>query len=133
MYFSERKDDDNYIKWAQEVKKRDRYTCVICNLREGELNSHHLNGWNIFIDERYLISNGVTLCANCHESFHNMYHRGNNTKEQFEEFKTITHLLFKSSMRERITTHALKFLDGYVEKQSIEEEMLRFLDGYSGI
>lgn len=69
------------------VYKRDEYTCRVCGQVGGTLNAHHLDGWNWAKDKRFNTSNGVTLCEDCHSKFHNVYGKGYNTKEQFEEFK----------------------------------------------
>ena len=66
--------------------KRDNYTCQVCGQVGGSLNAHHLDGWNWAKDKRFKTSNGVTLCEDCHSKFHNVYGKGNNTKEQFEEY-----------------------------------------------
>lgn len=72
--------------WRNKVFKRDNYTCVICRQRGGKLNAHHLNSWDIHEDERFLVSNGVTLCREDHVSFHKKYGYGENTKKQFAEY-----------------------------------------------
>jgi len=66
------------------------YMCDCCFQKRSTdviLNAHHLDGWNWAIDKRFDISNLVTLCERCHEEFHNVYGKGNNTKEQYEVFK----------------------------------------------
>lgn len=95
----DRKEDYNYIRWAALVKERDQYTCQICGLMNIELHSHHKNAWNLFIDDRYNVGNGSTLCSDCHEQFHNIYGRGNNTALQFEEFKLISEAIKKSATK----------------------------------
>lgn len=90
-----RDDDERFVKWAKKVKKRDDYTCQICGAKNTYLNSHHMNSWNWAINERYNIDNGVTLCVNCHNRFHEIYSVGNNTKEQFNEFREINKSLLE--------------------------------------
>ena len=47
---------------------------------------HHLDSYNWCKEKRVDDTNGITLCENCHKNFHNIYGRGDNTKEQFEEW-----------------------------------------------
>lgn len=49
-------------------------------------DAHHLDGYNWCIDKRTSVDNGITLCKKCHNEFHNIYGRGNNTENQFKEF-----------------------------------------------
>lgn len=81
--------NNEYKKWRIEVYKRDNYTCKCCGQTKGGLNAHHLNGYDNFKSQRYDVNNGVTLCKDCHKEFHKIYGKGNNTKEQFEEFLKI--------------------------------------------
>lgn len=74
-------------KWRNKVYQKDDYTCVKCNEVGGKLNAHHLNSWDKFVDERFNVKNGVTLCEDCHRSFHKKYGYGHNTIKQFEEYK----------------------------------------------
>lgn len=78
-----------YPNWRRKIFERDGFTCQLCNLKKRNLNAHHLDGWNWAKEKRFDLENGVTLCVSCHKEFHNMYGRGNNTKEQFEEFMEI--------------------------------------------
>lgn len=74
-------------QWRKEVYKRDKFTCQCCgDNKGGNLNAHHLNGYNFDKEHRTDINNGITLCKTCHKRFHEIYGYGNNTKEQFMEF-----------------------------------------------
>lgn len=74
--------------WSEHVKQRDNYTCQISGKIGGELTSHHLNGWKNFPEQRFDISNGITISEQYHDLFHRIYGKGNNTKEQFDDFLT---------------------------------------------
>lgn len=75
-----------FKQWVKQVYKRDNYTCQCCGARGIRLNAHHLDGYNWSVHKRTDVNNGVTLCESCHNDFHDAYGRGNNTKEQFEEY-----------------------------------------------
>lgn len=77
----------DYKDFRQQIFRRDKFTCNCCSKVGGKLRAHHLDGWHWYIEGRYDENNLVTLCYNCHEEFHNIYKRKNNTKEQYLEFK----------------------------------------------
>lgn len=84
-----RRNFDGYAHWRREVYKRDNYTCQICgDNKGGNLNAHHIDGYNWCKERRTAIDNGVTLCDICHDKFHRIYGFGNNTKEQYNEFSS---------------------------------------------
>jgi len=73
-----------YKNWRLAVYEKDNFTCQTCNdSTGGNLEAHHLNGFNWDIANRYNVDNGITLCTTCHKDFHDAYGYGNNTKEQF--------------------------------------------------
>lgn len=78
---------EGYHNWRKVVYKRDGYACVYCgDSAGGNLVAHHLNSYHWDKKGRVDIENGVTLCENCHKSFHTAYGYKENTKEQFNEF-----------------------------------------------
>ncbi|WP_051827403.1 HNH endonuclease [Metabacillus indicus] len=85
-----------YDKWRVAVYDRDRYVCILCgDSRGGNLNAHHLDGYNWCKEKRIDVDNGVTLCKSCHFDFHDIYGYGANTRNQFDEFYTHRHCLKK--------------------------------------
>lgn len=86
----EREIQRRYVEYKEFVKKvlsRDNYTCQCCgNKVKGDANVHHLDGYNWCVEKRTDETNGITLCENCHDNFHSIYGRGDNTKEQYEEW-----------------------------------------------
>lgn len=73
-------------KWRDKVYARDNYTCQRCSAYGGELNAHHLNSWDKHPEERFDLTNGITLCVDCHKQFHSLYGYGNNTHLQYIEY-----------------------------------------------
>ena len=83
-----RRDIKECVIWRKVVFTKDDYICEICNIRWGNLAAHHLMGWNNNPHLRFNKNNGVTLCKKCHLDFHSIYGKGNNTTQQFIEYKT---------------------------------------------
>ena len=73
-------------KWSRSVFVRDKFTCQVCGSYSVDLHAHHLDGWNWCKEKRFDVSNGITLCKECHFDFHRKYGRGDNTSEQFDEY-----------------------------------------------
>ena len=62
----------DYRKWRDEIFKRDNYTCVWCGSRNGNgktvyLQADHIKQWALYPDLRLELSNGRTLCIECHK------------------------------------------------------------------
>lgn len=58
---------DEVKQWRHAVWARDNYTCRFCNKEKGgELVAHHIYPWAEFPLMRICVSNGVTLCQDCH-------------------------------------------------------------------
>jgi len=72
--------------WREAVFTRDNYTCQKCEQHGGTLRPHHIFNFATYLDLRFDITNGITLCDKCHQAFHKKYGNRNNTKEQLEEF-----------------------------------------------
>jgi len=70
--------------------ERHNYACDRCGLKKVVLQAHHKNGWKHFPEQRFSISNLVSLCSYCHKRFHNEFGNGKtepNTEQQYIEFK----------------------------------------------
>ena len=81
-----------YRDQRKAVFARDHYVCQHCGDKNGNghevyLEAHHLDNFKDYIDERFDIDNGVTLCRTCHKLFHSIYGIKNTNKEQFYEFQ----------------------------------------------
>lgn len=75
-----------FKNFIRNVYLRDDYTCRKCGQRGGKLNVHHIKNFSSHKSLRTLITNGITLCLECHRKFHRKYGIKNNTVYQIKEF-----------------------------------------------
>ena len=61
---------DEYQEWRTAVFERDNYTCQRCLERGGSLCAHHIIPYCVAPEERFEVSNGATLCKECHDYIH---------------------------------------------------------------
>lgn len=59
--------------WANSVYERDNYICQRCGIHCNEKNiiAHHIKPFADYLDLRFEINNGITLCRSCHLKEHN--------------------------------------------------------------
>lgn len=59
--------EPKYKEWRKSVFERDNYTCQKCFLKGIYIEAHHIKSWAKYPELRYEISNGLTLCRECHK------------------------------------------------------------------
>lgn len=74
-----------YKNWINNVLSMDQYRCVVTHTKDS-LQVHHLDGYNWCREHRTNVRNGISLCKEIHDEFHNIFGRGNNTKKQFVDY-----------------------------------------------
>ena len=55
-----------YSRWRKAVFERDGFTCQECFVIGGTLNADHIKPFSLFPELRTELSNGRTLCVECH-------------------------------------------------------------------
>lgn len=83
-------------EWSKQVRKRDKNYCQFCESKEN-LHAHHIKNYHDFIEDRYDVDNGITLCNKCHGWVH--------SKEQYFE-------LYFNSLNEPSETTRSTLLNG---------------------
>jgi transcription elongation factor Elf1 len=58
-----------YREWRTSVFLRDNFTCVKCGSKKN-IQAHHIEPWKKNKKLRYEVSNGTTLCRECHLEAH---------------------------------------------------------------
>ena len=74
-----------YKVWRERVYRRDNWTCQDCGARSENgkriiLHPHHIKPFATFKSLRFVLSNGVTLCRDCHQKRHNHKFTGQKAK-----------------------------------------------------
>lgn len=77
---------EEYYEWRKQVYERDKYKCQMCS-NGGKINAHHIKNYSSNLKFRTDIDNGITLCEDCHNKFHEKYGIKNNNLKQLLEFK----------------------------------------------
>lgn len=81
---------NKYRRWKDAVRARGDWECLVCAQQppRERLVAHHVNSVDSHPEQIVDPRNGVPLCVECHEDFHNQYGYGNNTRAQFEAYLT---------------------------------------------
>ena len=57
-----------YRQWRNDVFKRDNFTCIWCgDSKRSNLQADHIKQWVKYPELRFELSNGQTLCKECHK------------------------------------------------------------------
>ena len=76
-----------YKLWSDGVWSRDGNCCQKCKESGMEkLVAHHIQNFAQHPELRFAIDNGRTFCKKCHNWFHRIYSKKNNTREQIIDF-----------------------------------------------
>ena len=60
----DRREDTQNIYWRREIRKRDANKCTLASEEcKGRIEVHHIFDWINYPKLRYIINNGITLCA----------------------------------------------------------------------
>ena len=76
-----------YREWRNKVYERDNYKCCKCGDNNGgNLVAHHIENYSEHKNKRTDVNNGITLCKECHVTFHNHYGYTINNRNQLKDF-----------------------------------------------
>ena len=60
-----------HAAWSKAIRARDKYECQECGCKDKKkLHAHHIKDWESYHELRYNITNGETLCRECHAKRH---------------------------------------------------------------
>lgn len=60
-----------YRQWRMAVFQRDGFLCVLCNEKSRLKEAHHIIRYSVCPERQLDVTNGVTLCVDCHRSIKN--------------------------------------------------------------
>jgi len=67
----------DYKRWKLAVLNRDNHACQMCGTRDGKIIAHHLLTISESPETRLEVSNGLSLCTDCHEVIHDNVGKSN--------------------------------------------------------
>jgi len=73
-----------YEEWRKKVFERDLYTCQMCGGVGGKLNADHIKRFSEYPELRLDVSNGRTLCEECHRQTENYGNRKNSADTKWD-------------------------------------------------
>lgn len=69
--------------WSCYIKARDCFKCVICHSPE-QIQAHHIYRKTTYPKGKLATGNGITLCINCHQKFHEAFNGHPNLNEPLD-------------------------------------------------
>ena len=99
-----------YFEWKARVNVRDNFTCQECGKKGNE--AHHKKSWKDYPELRFDISNGITLCLDCHKK------HGHGGRPKIKDGKVATFYL-SISIIEKLKEYSFKnkkSMSQYVEE-----------------
>ena len=69
MKNGESRNSKKLFEWRNKVYERDNFTCQGCGTKQS-LCAHHIVRWKDSKELRFEISNGLTVCRECHFQIH---------------------------------------------------------------
>ena len=75
-------------KWRESIFRRDNFTCLHCGKRGGKLHPHHIIPLAVNKKLAYSVSNGMTLCVDCHRKT-SSYGNASVAKQWSKEFEGV--------------------------------------------
>jgi 5-methylcytosine-specific restriction endonuclease McrA len=74
-----------YKRWREQVFKRDGFQCVLCGSQKGgTLEADHIKDFALYPELRLELSNGRTLCKECHKKTENYGNKKSNSKKRIK-------------------------------------------------
>lgn len=92
-----------YRIWRVLVIRRDK-VCQVCGTNQNR-QAHHINHATYFIDLRFVVDNGITLCSKCHIQLHTNFK--NSTREKCTS-KDLYNFLDLTSHYKKVTEDNMK-------------------------
>ena len=97
-----------YRKWRLTVLARDNFACQGCGDVGGELHVHHITPVIVDVKRIFDLTNGVTLCVECHKQVHRNY-KPKSKRSELLEYLLVQETISSQANRERLegsTTNA---------------------------